>query len=318
MAKAFDATTRQLIEMGPAAWLEYLGIPVPDPARIRVIDSNLSTIIPEADRVIWIEVPEPWIEHLELQAGRDVRFTDRAHLYSVVLESHYQVPVRTTLVLLREAADGTELTGVLEKRYRDGTVYDSFRYDIVRIWEQPVERFLQAGLPVLPLAPVSNVGLDRLGEVLTAVARRLHDEATPDQTATLWRATTILLSLRYSREQVEEIVQEVSTMWLGIRGIEDSWLYQDYLKGRAEGMAEGRAEGMAEGKAEGKAEGRAEGRLDGAREDLLRLGRKKFGPPGDAVLAEIKAIDDPDRLAALLERILDVSTWDELLAPAAP
>jgi len=310
MAKAFDATTRQLIEMGPAAWLEYLGIAVPDPARIRVIDSNLSTIIPEADRVIWVEDPEPWIEHLELQAGRDVRFTDRSHLYRVVLESHYQVPVRTTLVLLREAAGGPELTGVLEKRYRDGTAYDSFRYDIVRIWEQPVERFLQAGLPVLPLAPVSNVGPDRLAEVLTAVAQRLHDEATPDQTATLWRATTILLSLRYSREQVEEIVQEVSTMWLGIRGIEDSWLYQDYLKGRAEGMAEGRAEG--------KAEGRAEGRLDGTREDLLRLGRKKFGPPGDAVLTEIGTIDDPDRLAALLERILDVSTWDELLAPAAP
>lgn len=127
MAKAFDATTRQLIEMGPAAWLEYLGIAVPDPSRIRVIDSNLATIVPEADRVIWVEVPDPWIEHLELQAGRDLRFTDRAHLYSVVLESHHVVPVRTTLVLLREQADGPELTGVLEKRYRDGTVYDQFR-----------------------------------------------------------------------------------------------------------------------------------------------------------------------------------------------
>jgi hypothetical protein len=110
-----------------------------------------------------------------------------------------------------------------------------------------------------------------------------------------------LLSLRYSREQVEEIVQEVSTIWLGIRGIEDSWLYQDYLKGRAEGMAKGKAEG----------------RRDGTREDLLRLGRKKFGPPSDTVSTEIGTIDDPDRLAALVERILDVSTWDELLAPAA-
>ena len=306
MAKAFDATTRQLIEMGPAAWLEYLGIAVPDPARIRVIDSNLSTIVPEADRVIWIEVPEPWIEHLELQAGRDVRFTDRAHLYSVVLESHYQVPVRTTLVLLREPADGPELTGVLEKRYRDGTVYDCFRYDIVRVWEQPVERFLRAGLPVLPLAPVSNVGPERLKEILTAVAQRLRREATPEQRTTLWKATTILLSLRYRKEQIEEIVQEISAMSLGIRGIEESWLYQEYQ----EYFQKGRAEGMAEGKAEGK----AEGRRDGTREDLLRLGRKKFGAASDAVSTEIMAIDDPDRLAALLERILDVSTWEELLA----
>ena len=28
MSKPFDATTRQLIELGPADWLAYLGIPV--------------------------------------------------------------------------------------------------------------------------------------------------------------------------------------------------------------------------------------------------------------------------------------------------
>jgi hypothetical protein len=85
-------------------------------------------------------------------------------------------------------------------------------------------------------------------------------------------------------------------MSLGIRGIEESWLYQEYFQ-------------------KGRAEGKAEGRRDGTREDLLRLGRKKFGPPGDAISTAIMAIDDPDRLAALVERILDVPTWDELLAP---
>jgi predicted transposase YdaD len=307
MAKAYDATTRQLIEMGPAAWLEYLGIPVSDPTRVKVIDSNLSTVSAEADRVLWIDEPEPWIEHLELQAGRDVRLDDRGHFYSTLLEHHYGVPVRTTLFLLRPEADGPELTGLLEKRYRDGTVYDRFRYDVVRVWEQPVERFLQAGLPVLPLAPVSNVGLDRLPEVLTAIAQRLRREATPEQTATIWKATTILLSLRYRREQIEGVVREVSTMSLGIRGIEESWLYQDYFK---QGVAEGRAEGMAEGMAEGV--------LARAREDLLRLGRKKLGPPTESAEAEIAALEDLERLSSLLDRILDVSTWDELLTPPQP
>jgi hypothetical protein len=298
MAKEYDATSRQLFEMGPAAWLESLGIGVYDPAILRVIDSNLATIVPEADRVIWVGGPDPWIEHIELQAGRDLRLPDRSHLYSVVLESHYHVPVRTTLVVLREAADGPELTGVLEKTYRDGTVYDRFRYDIVRVWQRPAEVFLQGGLAVLPLAPVSNVEPERLVEILTAVAQRLRREATPEQTATLWKATTILLSLRYEKEQVERIVREVSTMSFGIRGIEESWLYQEYFQ-----------KGMAEGKAKGD--------LDRARKDLLRLGRKKLGSPGEAVTAEIGKIDDPDRLAALLERVLDVSTWDELLAQAA-
>jgi len=69
MSKPFHATTRQLIELGPADWLAYLGIPVADPSRVTVIDSNLSTVTAEADRVIRVEDPRPWIEHIELRAG---------------------------------------------------------------------------------------------------------------------------------------------------------------------------------------------------------------------------------------------------------
>src|SRR6185312_11143739 len=103
-------------------------------------------------------------------------------------------------------------------------------------------------------------------------------------------------SLRYEREQVERIVREVSTMSLGIRGIEESWLYQEYFqKGKAEGKAEGIAEGKAEGRAEGIAEGEAKGLLERARKDLLRVGRKKLGPPGDAVASAIGSLDDLGR-----------------------
>ena len=38
-----------------------------------------------------------------------------------------------------------------------------------------MEQHLQAGLPVLLLAPVSNVGPERLREVLAAVAQRLRE-----------------------------------------------------------------------------------------------------------------------------------------------
>ncbi|MGP0069835.1 MAG: hypothetical protein ACLQGP_40315, partial [Isosphaeraceae bacterium] len=106
--KPFDATTRGLIEMGPSDWAEYLGSRSPDPGRVRVIESNLSTVTAEADKVLWIDDPEPWIEHVELQAGRDARLVDRGHLYSTLLEYQFRVPIRSTLVLLRPAADGPE------------------------------------------------------------------------------------------------------------------------------------------------------------------------------------------------------------------
>src|SRR5262249_36403219 len=44
MRKSFDPTMRDLYELAPAAWLEFFGIPVPDPSQVQVIDSNLSTI----------------------------------------------------------------------------------------------------------------------------------------------------------------------------------------------------------------------------------------------------------------------------------
>src|SRR5262249_19278204 len=58
-----------------------------------------------------------------------------------------------------------------------------------------------------------------------------------------------------------------------------------------------------------------EGRLVEAKRILLRQGRKRFGPPTEAVEAFLSAFteDDIDRLELLGERLLGVSSWQELL-----
>jgi predicted transposase YdaD len=194
---------------------------------------------------------------------------------------------------------------------------------VVRIWQQPVEEVLASGLPVLPLAPVANVEPEQVPKVLLAISERLVRETSPEQAATFWAATKVMMGLRYPKEQVEEFERGVSAMILGVRGIEESSVYQDiFAKGKAEGEAKGKAEGEAKGKAEGeakgKAEGEAKGRLESARLAVLRLGRKKFGPPAEDVRAAINAIDDVDQLGSLLDRVLDVSSWHELLTTTAP
>ena len=60
--------------------------------------------------------------------------------------------------------------------------------------------------------------------------------------------------------------------------------------------------------------GCAEGRIEEAQGMLLRQGRKRFGPPDARVQRSIEAIGNLERLEMLSERLLDVSTWDELLA----
>ena len=167
----------------------------------------------------------------------DVRLFDRSlggFLRSgndeVVCAGTTKVPVQTAVVLLRPAADGPELTGVLEQKWRNGEVYDWFRYDVVRVWQQPVDLLLASGLTVLPLAPVSDVNEEKLPDVLIAISDRLERETTPERAATLWNATEVLMGLRYSEEKVESIIKGVSAMLFGIRGIEESSVYQGILR----------------------------------------------------------------------------------------
>ena len=41
--------------------------------------------------------------------------------------------------------------------------------------------------------------------------------------------------------------------------------------------------------------------------------RKRFGPASDDVVTTVKGIENLERLELLLERVLDVSSWQELL-----
>ncbi len=63
----------------------------------------------------------------------------------------------------------------------------------------------------------------------------------------------------------------------------------------------------------GMQEGMQQGLAQEARTVLLRLGRKKFGPPTPAQEAALAAISDLTRLEALSEKTLVVSSWNELL-----
>jgi hypothetical protein len=67
------------------------------------------------------------------------------------------------------------------------------------------------------------------------------------------------------------------------------------------------------------ATGEARGRAEASRALLLRLGTKKFGRgPSDAQRAAIDAMTEPAHLSRLADRVLDVTSWDELLAPPSP
>ena len=95
----------------------------------------------------------------------------------------------------------------------------------------------------------------------------------------------------------------VNNVLSGVMQMEESVTYQAILR-----------RGMEQGIREGRAEGRAEGRTEEAAKLLLVQASKKFVAPSPEQEAALRAIKDLDRLETLGGRLLDVNTWDDLLA----
>ena len=92
-AKPFDATTKELVESGPADWVRLLGLPAD---QAKVIDADLATISTEADRVILVTAPYSYLVHLEFQSGHDgADVPERLLRYNVLLSYRHRLPVRS-------------------------------------------------------------------------------------------------------------------------------------------------------------------------------------------------------------------------------
>jgi predicted transposase YdaD len=291
--KPFDAATKELLEKHPRAWLELLlGRRL---GEVRVVDADLSTITSEADKIFRVEEPAPWIVHVEFQSSYNAGLPLRLQRYNVLAHYRHELPVQSVVVLMRPEASGPQLTGLLQHRLPDRSLYHEFRYNVVKVWEQPVNDILEGSLATLPLAPIARVSIGELPGIIQLMDERIEREANPADKADFWAATFLLMGLIYPDGLANTLLQGKSFM-------RESSTYQAILR-------EGKAEGIAEGIAEGKAEGIAEE----ARRLLLRLGRKHFGPPGAALEARIHAMTDVEKLEQLSERVLDVSSWDELI-----
>ncbi|MBV8486996.1 MAG: DUF4351 domain-containing protein [Planctomycetaceae bacterium] len=285
LAKPFDAATKELLESDPAAWLELISGRRFGKARILNVD--LSTVTAEADSVLSVEDEVPWLVHLEFQSGYDPDLPLRLQRYNVLVNYRHRLPVQSVALLLCPGADGPALTGLLTQSLPDGFLYHEFRYNVVRAWERPAEEILKGGLGTLPLAPLGKVHEDDLPAVIRSIRQRLDREATRSQAQTLWTSTYLLMGLRYSESLIERVLE-------GVQNMTESVTYQKILR-------------------EGRAEGRVEGRAEEARRILKRLATRRLGEPSPEVEALIDAIVDLERLEQLADRVLDVSSWQELV-----
>jgi predicted transposase YdaD len=189
------------------------------------------------------------------------------------------------------------LNGTLTYAARPGRGRLEFAFEVVRLWQMPVERLLSGGLGMLPLAvlgrmPPGQTAEEALPQVIARLVERVQVEAQGEEGPILLTAAYVLTGLRVSRDRLRELFQ-------GVRKMRESTAYQTILE---------------EGRAEGLSQGEAKGRTEEARKLLLKLGRKRLGEPDATVEAAVKAIQDLDRLELLAERVMEVKNWQDLLA----
>lgn len=281
MDRPFDPTLKTLAELSPTDWL-----PLARRRRRRVTieDSDIGTIVSGAtDKLFRVHDEPEYLLHLDFESGHfRADLPLRLRLYNSVIEYRHQRVVLSVPVLLRPAADSPQWDGLLQRGLPNELPVSTLRYEVIRVWELPVEQLLAGGSGTLALAPISNVPEGEVRQVIRRMKERLSGPKPPRRAADVWAAAYVLLGLRYSDQMANNLFAEVL-------GMEESVTYQAIVR---------------------------RGRAEEGRRLLLLLGESKFGPADAAARAAIERIDDLSQLEELVVRHSSVNSWQELLPPA--
>jgi predicted transposase YdaD len=212
------------------------------------------------------------------------------------LNVKHDLPVHTVAILLHPGADGPELTGVLRQQSPDGRCRLEFCYHLVRAWQWDTEAILAGGMGLLPLAPLSARELDQIPIIVERLKERVDPAAVTAEISELWTSAAVMAGLRFPWELIKHCFG-------GITAMRESSTIQAFIE---------------EGRRKGLEEGLEEGRAGEARRIILRQGRIRFGEAGDAVRSRLEAISDLEQLELLGDRLLIVSSWDQLLGQEEP
>jgi hypothetical protein len=299
MPKKYDVGMKVLVETHLPDWLAL--VPRKPQGRVRVIGADLATVTAEADKVVFVDDPQPWILHVELQSFRDPSLEWRVPWYNALLEYKHRCSVHSLVVLLTKEAETPGLTGEWTRGFAEEPAYRYLRYQVVRVWELHAQELAADGWGMFPLAPLCDDAPPLIHDLIQQMGRRiLHEHSEFTAAKELWATTADLLGLRFDDPLLDELMKEMNDM-----------IDLSHSKSYQRRMAQADAEGLAKGMARAEAKAMAEV----LRKIILRLATKKFGKPGTKALRDLKAISDETRLTALSDRILDVDSWKDLLSP---
>jgi len=282
VSKPFDATLKDLGRESPHGFLTAFDQPPSAP--VTLLNVDLSTVTTAADLVIGVGDPLQEVIHFDFQASAAAWKHADTLVYNSLLYRAYHVPIHSIILLLRPQAAHANLNGVVSYSARPLRGRMNFGYETIPLWERPAEAFLAGELGLLPLAMLGRLPEEiPLEEALAGVAQRvierLDRETATEQTRKLLTAAFVLTGMRVPRDIAREVFR-------GVRGMRESDTYLAIMD---------------------------EGREEQSKRLILDLAQIRFGAAVEPVITRLNAISDIARLERVHHRILDASSWQDLL-----
>jgi hypothetical protein len=277
----YDATLKDLARDFPADYLARLDRPPAKP--VTVLNVDLSVVSSATDVVLGIGQPPEEVVHIDFQASASATKHLDILIYNALLHRQYKVPVHGIVVLLRPEAAHSNMTGQIHYAPRPQHGKMEFNYEVIRLWDIPAEEFVQGDLGTVPLAPLGKLPAnltkeEGLAVVVPRAMERLQKDASEERLKALMVSALLLTGLIVKPDVALQLFKGFSAM-------RESSTFMAILE---------------------------EGRVMHARKILRKLGEKFLGPANEATVNRLESIGDVEQLDTLTERVVDVSSWEEL------
>ena len=225
--------------------------------------------------------------HVEAQTddSRDKPMPLRVLAYASALILRYELPVYSMVLYLRPTAGRTDPGAY---GYGDDTFGLQLKYKVIRLAELEGESFLDASLPgLLPFTPLMKppAGMSTDAWLRACIETAQAVPVDKQTRSTLFLAMSVLGSLVHDLQFFQHSILEAP--------MQESPFYQLIVQ-------RGIEQGIEQGETQAK------------QTAVLKLLNHRFAPLPQALITQIQAIRNTERLDALFEQVLAAETLDEI------
>ena len=310
MATQHDKIFKQLLRSYLA---DFLRLVLQEPDRLdlsspELVDKELFAGGPhgrrrEPDLLVRIRTVDgrPLLIHVEIEARASRGMEERLWRYRNQIQARYDIPVLSIVVNLKRGRPGVRLE-IRESSL--GPAFPEFRYVSFGLEHCRAAEYLARPEPLAwAFAALMDPGPWSRAELKMACLRRIAGLRGRIDPFLLVDCVESYLQLEpWEAAEFETFVSRRENQ--EVRAVKMTW--SETL--RAEGWEKGRKEG----RQEGRKEGMEEGAQTYARQMLLLLLGKRFGPLPENVRRRVEAIDSLDLLTRLAERLLSAHSLEEM------